>query len=342
MSIPATAFAVADPLITAENVALAEPDQPASDPSADQPVPPPGSPAASTGAQSIGAAGATVNPSSTTPPPSPQTARERHYRQVWKDWGKEKNVLNGNFLIVGAGVAMVPDYEGSKNQSITPAAGILGRVGPIGFSPRAAGIAFNFVPSKSGQRITFSLGPVIRRASNRHGDVDNRQVEALGKLPATWELGAATGVTLHKLLSPYDALSVSADFRWDVSGHGAGRIITPSVGYYTPLSRGILIGGNASMDIVDAKFANYNYAISTVQSLASGLPTYVAHSGTKAKSVSGFAAFDLNGNFLDGGLSLVGGVSYSKLEGSAAETPMTSLVGQRSQVVYGVGLAYTF
>ena len=51
---------------------------------------------------------------------------------------------------------------------------------------------------------------------------------------------------------------------------------------------------------------------------------------------------NLDGNFLDGGFAIGAGVEYSRLQGSAADTPLTAIRGQRGQLVVGAGLSYTF
>ncbi|RZJ94436.1 MAG: MipA/OmpV family protein, partial [Novosphingobium sp.] len=86
----------------------------------------------------------------------------------------------------------------------------------------------------------------------------------------------------------------------------------------------------------------YNYGIDAAGSAASGLPQYAGRGGFKEWNVGAFTAIDLSGNFLDGGFALGVGAQYSRLQGSAAETPITSIRGKRGQFFVGGGLAYTF
>jgi len=249
---------------------------------------------------------------------------------------------DGNFLVVAAGVALVPDYEGSPRSSPTEAAGIMGRIGPVSFSPRAAGLAFNLSPIRVGRHFEFSAGPVFRHQSNRHGNLSDPAVAVLGSLPATWELGWNASVAWHRLITAADALSLGVDMRWDVSGNGAGRIVTTSLGYYSPVSRGVLVGASAFADFADDRFAQYNYAISPTGSLASGLPVYRAHGGNRALGAQAAVVLDLDGDLLDGGFAVLVGINWSRLQGSAADTPITALRGQRSQLSYAAGLGYSF
>ncbi|MBV1690819.1 MipA/OmpV family protein [Novosphingobium sp. G106] len=254
------------------------------------------------------------------------------------------SVFDGDFLVVGVGAVSMPSYEGSDDRRITPAGGVYGRVAGINISPRAAGLALNFIPEQKGKRLTFNLGPVARYRSNRSSlnGIKDPVVRRLGKLDAVIEGGATVGMTLKGVINAYDRISLGADFRWDVSGKGGGRVIAPGVTYFTPVSKGQVIGARVGAEFVDRKYAQYNYGIDAAGSAASGLPQYVGRGGFKEWNLGAFTAFDLDGNFLDGGFALGAGVQYSRLQGSAAETPITAIRGKRGQFFAGAGLAYTF
>lgn len=252
------------------------------------------------------------------------------------------SVFDGDFLVVGAGGVSMPSYEGSNDRTVSPLAGVFGRLGGVGIHPRAAGVALDFVPEQKGQRLSFGFGPVVRYRANRNGNVKDPVVARLGKLDAVIEGGVAAGVTLVGVFNAFDRVSLGADVRWDVSGKGGGRVIAPGVTYFTPVSKGQVIGGRLGAEFVDRKYANYNYAIDAAGSAASGLPQYRARGGFKEWNLGAFTAFDLSGDFLDGGFALGVGGQYSRLQGSAAETPITSLRGKRGQWFVGGGLSYTF
>lgn len=275
---------------------------------------------------------------SSPPPPAPEQAAT----PAEADAVMAHSVFEGDFLMVGVGAVGMPDYEGSNDGRIRPAGGLYGRIGGVGINPRAAGVALDFIPDPKGQRVEFSLGPVLRYRANRNGSVTDPVVARLGKLHAIVESGVAVGVTLKGVLNAFDRISVGTDVRWDISGHGGGRVIAPGLTYFTPVSKGQVIGARVGAEFVDDQYANYNYAISPAGSAASGLPQYRAHGGFKEWNLGAFTAFDLDGNFLDGGFALGAGMQYSRLQGSAAETPITSIRGSRSQWYFGGGLAYTF
>ena len=253
----------------------------------------------------------------------------------------EPSVFDGDFLIVGAGPVVAPSYEGSDNLSIIPAAGIAGRLGGIGISARAGGIALDVIPD-SDKRVGIAFGPVVRYRSNRKGNPRDPVVARLGKLKGVIEAGANVGIAVKHVLNGYDSLSASVDMRWDVSGRGSGYIISPGISYLTPLSEAQVAGAAISANFIDARYARYNFSVSPGGAAASGLPAYDARGGFKDWSVGVFTARDLNGSFLDGGVSVAVGGMYSRLYGSAAESPITAIRGRRGQWVFGGGLAYIF
>lgn len=254
----------------------------------------------------------------------------------------EKSVFDGDFIIVAAGVVALPSYEGSDNTAVIPAGAVAGRVRGIGINPRAAGVAFDVVPDREGARVGFSLGPVVRLRMNRSGRIKDPVVAQLGKLPKVFEAGVQAGVTLRHVLNGHDQLSIGAEVRWDISGKGSGHIIAPSISYLTPLSRKMVAGALLSAEVANRDYARFNYDVTPAGSIASGLPVYTARGGLKAVNLGMFVARDLNGNLLDGGLLIGGGAMYTRLTGSAAETPLTSIRGSRNQWFFGGGLGYVF
>jgi outer membrane scaffolding protein for murein synthesis (MipA/OmpV family) len=257
-------------------------------------------------------------------------------------FGGEKSAFDGDFLIVGAGAVLLPSYEGSDDTVAIPGAAVAGRIGGIGISPRAAGVALDLVPDKTKARLAFNFGPVVRLRVNRTGRIKDPVVANLGKLRAVIEGGIALGVTAKRVLNPHDQLSLGVDLRWDISGRGGGGLVSPAVSYLTPVSRAQVVGLLASAEFADRRFAEYNYGVTPAGSAASGLPAFAARGGLKALNFGVFTARDLDGNLLNGGFALGAGAMYTRLKGSAARTPITTLRGSPNQWVFAAGLGFTF
>ena len=254
----------------------------------------------------------------------------------------EPSVLDGDHVTIGVGGVYGPSYIGSDDYRFSPIPLVLGSVAGIAFTPRPNGIGFDLIPDGKDPKFGFILGPVATYSRNRHSSIDDPVVRAAGKLKSAIDLGVTAGVVAYQLLDPYDSLTVSADARWNVNKAYEGMVITPSVTYSTPVSRGALVSLGAFAEHVDDDYASYYYDVSPAQSAASGLPLYFASSGWSRVGANLLFAYDLDGNLLNGGLSLVGIGSYAKLLDDAKRTPYTSIRGDDNQWTVGAGIAYTF
>jgi MipA family protein len=252
------------------------------------------------------------------------------------------NAFKGDYLIVAAGSIYTSDHDGSDDYRFVPAAGFRARVGDVRVFSRAIGIGADFIADDPDARVSFSLGPVVRYRGNRTGKVRDRVVRQLPRLDDTFEAGATMGISFEGLITKRDSLSFGSDVRWTVSGNKGGRVITADVSYFTPVSRAAGVGISFGMDHVNRDFADYNYSVDAAGSAASGLPVYRAHGGVKNWNARFVAGYDLDGNLRNGGWAVGGAISYARLTGSAARTPITRLRGSRSQWLAGAGLAYTF
>lgn len=258
------------------------------------------------------------------------------------DFPDAENAYTGDFLVLGVGAIYSPDYEGSDDYEITPAAGFRGRIGGIGIFTSGIGLGADLIPSERGQKVAFSLGPVVRYRGERSGKVKDPVVRLLPRLDQTWEAGISADVSIRDLITGKDSLSLGTDVRWTFSGNKGGRIITTSASYFTPLSKAVAVGVSFGMDHVNHKTADYYYTIDAEGSAASGLPEYQGKAGWKNWSSRLYVGYDLDGDMRNGGWAVGGLINYLHLTGSAAETPITSIRGDRDQWMAGAGIAYTF
>jgi len=253
----------------------------------------------------------------------------------------EKSVFDGDFLTLGGGVGYGPDWAGANDSSAFPVGGVMGQIGPIGINPRASGVALDVIPDVN-RKLSFSLGPVISIRTDRTGKITDPVVAALGGRNTAVEAGGTAGLSLNRLANPYDSLSFSVDVSWDIAKAHRGAVITPSLTYLTPLSRGTAAMLSISAQHVNTAYAGYYFDVTPAGALASGLPVYTARSGWKNGGATLVGIVDLDGDLLNGGFALVGGVSYSRLLGSIADSPIVVERGSPNQFVGALGIAYTF
>ena len=255
-------------------------------------------------------------------------------------------VFDETWLTVGVGAGYVPSYSGSDDYVVFPLPLIAGRVGGVGVRPSAAGVTLDLLsPGLSPAAVDdvqFSLGPTFRFRNDRVNQIEDPVVEAAGELDTAVEVGLSGGVSFPGVLNPFDRVTVSAAVRHDILGAHDGLVIEPGVSYFTPLSRAAIVTVSAGVQFVDDDFADYYYSVSPGQSAASGLPEFAAEGGLNNYGVNVIGAYDLDGNALNGGLSLFGIGSYSRLVNDGADTPYTAIRGDADQWLAGVGIAYTF
>ncbi|MCT2559854.1 MipA/OmpV family protein [Tsuneonella sp. YG55] len=250
-------------------------------------------------------------------------------------------VYDDTWLSVGLGIGYGPSYDGSDDYVFFPAPLIQGRVAGIGLQPRPAGIALDLVPDPDAG-IGLTLGPVARLRSNRNRQIKDPVVAAAGKLKKAIEVGGHAGVSVPRVLNPYDSLSFGVDALWDVNGAHGGMTVTPSVTYFTPLSRGAAASLSLSAERGDGDFMRYYYSVTPAQSAASGLPQFAAGSGWTKAGATVLLGIDFDGDLANGGLAavLVGG--HSRMLGDAKDSPYTAIRGSTGQWFAAAGIGYTF
>jgi outer membrane scaffolding protein for murein synthesis (MipA/OmpV family) len=243
-------------------------------------------------------------------------------------------------LTIGAGAAFIPDYEGSDDYEITPAAAVRGRVGGMSFFSRATWLYLDVIPRGSSQ-VDFDIGPIAGVRMNRTGKVKDDFVDALPELDTAIEVGGFAGITLHGLTNPYDALSFRLDVLKDVGGAHKSTVFTPTIDFGTPLSRTTYVGASLSADFAGGGYADYYYGIDLGDALASGLPVYNPDGGLKSWKIALLGALSLSGD-LTQGWSLFAGGSYSHLTGDFKDSPIVEDRGSASQWLGALGVGYTF
>lgn len=243
-------------------------------------------------------------------------------------------------VTIGAGLGYVPDYEGSNDYSVIPAAFARGRVSGFDFFTRATWAYVDLI-KRGDSKVDFDFGPIAGVRLNRRKNVDDPFVDRLPSLDMAVELGGFAGVSFHGLTNPYDSLSFRLDVLHDVGGAHKSTLITPTVDFGTPLSRKLYVGVSASMEFAGNGYADYYYSISPADAVASGLPAFNADGGMRYWRIGLAANQSLTGD-LTGGLSLFGAGGYTKLTGDFADSPIVSLRGSSSQWFGALGLAYTW
>ena len=253
-------------------------------------------------------------------------------------------VFDGDWMTLGLGAAFNASYDGSDDYVLTPLPLLQGRLGGVSITPRATGLALDFIPDRDGE-VGVSLGVAGRLNRNRVLQIEDPVVASYGKLDTAIEVGPTAGLTFPGVLNQYDSLSLGVDALWDVNGAHDGMTISPSVTYFTPVSKGAAISFSLSARHVDDDYAAYYYSVPVAPAsvaVADRLPVFNATSGFDKAGANLLVGFDFDGDLTNGGLAgfAIGG--YSRMLGDAADTPFTSVRGSKDQWFIGAGVGYTF
>lgn len=257
----------------------------------------------------------------------------------------DDTVFSGDYLSVGAGVALNPSYTGSDDYVFTVLPIVQGSLGGVDINPRAGGVTLDFIQDPD-EGVGLDLGIAARLRSNRASQIEDEVVLQYGELDRAIEVGPSVGVNFPAVLNPYDNIRVGADAMWDVNGAHSGMTVSPSVSYSTPLSRSIFANLSFSAEWADEDFQNYYFRVEDSAFSGSGaapLPEFEPDDGGfTSAGVNLLLGIDLDGNIANGGLGLVVIGGYSRVMGDAADTPFTDIRGSKDQFLAAVGIGYTF
>lgn len=252
-----------------------------------------------------------------------------------------EDVANRDTLTVGIGGAILPDYEGSDDYRIIPAAAIRGSYRGISFTSRGSYLYVDLVPRSAA--LDLDAGPIVGARLDNRKHIDDEVVKLLPNLKTAFEVGGFAGVSLHGVTNPYDTLA----FRLDVL-HGLGSDhgwtnFSPNVEFSTPVSRKTYVSLTAGAEFAANKYADYYFTITPADSARTGglLSAFNADGGLKNWKLALLVNQSITGDLL-GGLSLFGMGQYSRLVGDFKRSPIVSDRGSAGQWLGAIGLAYTW
>jgi outer membrane protein len=257
--------------------------------------------------------------------------------------GDEESLPNDpNSLTIGVGGAYLPSYEGSDDYILTPVGLAFGKVAGFGFATRGTALYVDVIPDRPDAPVSFDLGPLANVRLDRTSRIEDPRVRALGEIGTAIELGAWAGLTKNGVLHRYDSLGIRLAWQKDVTDTHESAVLTPAIEYRTPLSTRTLATFSVQAEHVGDRYARTYFSVTPAGALASGLPVFNADGGWKNWRATLLFGQTLTGDLRHPGLSLFGGVSYSRLLGDFARSPIVSTAGDRDQYLATAGLAYSF
>jgi outer membrane scaffolding protein for murein synthesis (MipA/OmpV family) len=232
---------------------------------------------------------------------------------------------------LGAGVGVVPDYEGSDDYQAVPIP-FATAVWNSGRSLELRGLKLkaNLARKDFGfGRETWRFGPVANYRFGRD-NVDDNKVDELDEVDDSFELGGFVGVGLDNWSFKVEALQDVA------SGHD-GFLLALRGGYRYPLSQTCVLSLGVFTTYADGSYMNSYFSIDSSDAARSGLKQFDADSGFKDVGFEVGASYSFTENWSVRALG-----RYARLIGDAADSPVTDDRGSENQFLAGAVIIYTF
>ena len=240
-----------------------------------------------------------------------------------------------NPQFVGLGVGSYPDHPGSDDTAtgVAPLARL--KLGGQRYAQwYATDLRVNLLNSDN-----WRLGVAgIYRLGRDPSDIDDTVVQLVHKVDSSFDLGAFGGYTWRHPEDDRKRIGFTLSATSDVfdSGHG-GWVASANAYAMYPVALPVTLAGGIGVAYASEDYLDENYGVTATDSLASGLAPFSPDSGVRDAHA-----------YLVGILSLslkwhVGaGVYYAKLLGDAKDSPIVSVRGDDTQVVYGAGFIYAW
>jgi len=205
-------------------------------------------------------------------------------------------------VVVGAGVMIAPEYEGSDEFKVRPLPFVSATFfDTVTVDPTGATMA---VFEQGGLQFSARLGYELGRQED-----DSDHLKGLGDV----DLGATVGAKATFELGPVE-LFATVD---KTIGGSEGLVGRVGIEATQPVSERLLLGASASAVFADENHMQAYFGVSADQSARSGLARYDAGAGLKRADFSLSATYSINKNWLVRGEAQLG-----VLLGDAADSPV--------------------
>jgi len=235
--------------------------------------------------------------------------------------------------IVGVIVGAAPDYVGSDDY--TALAAPIARWTFPGqqryIQLMATSLYFNVLDDAD-----IALGPVLNYRAGRD-DVEDDTVDHMEDIDGTAEAGIFAGYTWRDKANPRYRLVTSVEFLSDVGNEYDGWIASLSVRLWLPVSKPLDLQVGVGTTYGNSQYMDTYFGVNERDAARTGLDYY--ESGSDFRDVNGQVAgvYQLSKNW-----KLLAVVKYFYLLDEASDSPVVDDRGSRSQLMAGLGGAYSW
>ena len=228
----------------------------------------------------------------------------------------------------GAGIASVPEYPGSDEQRARVVPLLSARYGRFfaGADPdlaaAPAGIGYELVRNGG-----WRLGVAAYSELTRRKESDDERLQGLGDIDRALRAGLFGSYSFGRYV-------LRASVGSDVSGNDQGTIARlDAIARFRPSER-LTLSAGPGITWADSEYTRTFFGVDADQSARSGLPQYEAKSGLNTARFSVGASYQIDRNWSAGGF-----FTAARLQGDAADSPITQDKSQNSAVAF---ISYRF
>lgn len=236
--------------------------------------------------------------------------------------------------IVGAGVAMLPDYQGSDDYMV-------GAAPFFKYTPENTEYYALLIGPQLYVNIAnhpwFRIGPMVNYRFGRDDDVDDKVVKKMEEIDGTFEAGAFVGYDWKDSQNPLHRFGVTLEILGDVGSTYKGYVFSASARYWYPVHKMVDLGLAVGTTYADNKYMDTYFGVSEKDSDRTGLSIFKADSGVKEVRVIPAVVFHFSPQWHAGI-----GARYARLLGDSEDSPVVKDRGSENQWIYGFAVAYAW
>ncbi len=236
--------------------------------------------------------------------------------------------------MVGIGVGIVPDYEGSDDYTFAAAPYAKFKLNGTEryFLVKGYEIQANVMDHP-----WFRFGPSLNYRFGRDDDVDDDVVSKMEEIDDTVEAGGFIGVEFIDKTNPRRRFLANVDVLADVGDEHEGYTVSFNARCWHPITRALDYGAGLTVVYADDNYMETYFGVNANDSAASGLPIFDASSGVKDVRINQMLIFHYNRNWHVGA-----GLQYRRLLTDAEDSPVVDDRGDENQWLAGIGIGYSW
>jgi outer membrane protein len=234
--------------------------------------------------------------------------------------------------VVGVGVVLLPDYEGSDDYTVAPAPLVQYKFD----GERYVQVIGNklFVNVVDHPNLEFGALGIYRLGRD---DPDDSVVDLMRDVDDSFELGGFVGFKKRFNNDIRHRMNVHFDVTQDVTDGHEGLVAQLTGVYWQPVTKPFDIGFRANVTYASDDYMSSFFDVTASDSAASGLSTFNASSGFKDIGLAVMGLYHLSQNWHVGGT-----LFYKRLISDASDSPVVDDRGSEHQIIAGLAVLYSW